>query len=746
MRAEKPRVSVIIVSYNVAELLVECLSSLAQLSDDSFNLQIIVVDNASNDATVPILFEFFPNINIIQNQENFGFPYGCNQGAEEAAGDFLFFLNPDARLNSETLPVLLKFMQDRPSVGIVAPRIHYPDGRVQPNRRRFPTPLLPFIESTPLERLSIFNKLPALTHYFVRDSADTQMQPVDWVVGAAFMVRRKVWKDLGGMDEGFFMYSEELDFCKRAKNAGWEVWYLPQAHVIHAEGQSSKRDIARRHISFNTGKVYYYRKWQGTLYAGLLRRYLLLTFRFQLFEEFGKLILRYKPELRKERVRAYTRVLISQLTPRERNYHWDHRHQEVSLITAEYEPKPGGVGDYTKVIAQYLTEKNRVQIMTTTQEAMGESRIGRLRVVRVVKKWNWQSLPQIANQLRQRPPAIVNLQYQTGAYQMHPAINFLPLYLRWRFGTARPRVVTTFHDLLEPYLFPKAGFVRRWITNLLAKTSDAVIVTNEDDFQKLQNAGVDELKLNLVPIGSNILPLVAPTRSKRNIWRRQFGINDEDFVVGYFGLLNRNKGLDTLLAAFAGLTDIEAKKLLIIGGETGDTDITNKVYAQELEQLITSLGIKDQIIRTGYLDTQQTSQALYSLDVGVLPFRDGGNFRRGSLMAMLAHGIPLVTTSLKPLVQEPLIPNNLITLQDEDSPNYQNSTDYGIMSPMAKLLHYENVILVAPEQPEAIITVLRELERDTALREKLRYGAIKLSRAFSWERIAKSIREVYSAC
>jgi GT2 family glycosyltransferase/glycosyltransferase involved in cell wall biosynthesis len=743
MRAEKPLVSVIIVSYNVAELLVECLSSLNQLTGDSFDLQTIVIDNASSDATVPIIFEFFPHVNLIQNQENFGFPYACNQGAAEADGDFLFFLNPDARLNPATIPLLLNFMKENPNVGVTAPQIRYPDGKIQPNRRRFPTPLLPFIESTPLERLPFFRNLPVLDRYFVRDKSGDEAQAVDWVVGAAFMVRRKVWDDLGGMDEGFFMYSEELDFCRRTKNAGWEVWYLPQAQVVHAEGQSSKQDLARRHISFNTGKVLYYRKWNGTLYADILRRYLLTIFRFQIVEELSKLVLRHKLELRKERVRAYSRVLLSKLLPRDRCYHLEHKHQEICLLTAEYEPNAGGVGDYTKVLGQYLTENNLVRVLTTAQKAMGESRFGALRVVRRVKQWNWSCLPEISRELRQRPAAVINIQYQTGAYRMHPAVNFLPLFLRWRCGAARPRVVTTFHDLLEPYLFPKAGRVRRWITYLLARTSDAVIVTNSDDYQTLQLAGVNELKLNLVPIGSNIAPLIRPSHTKRRNWRRQFGLADEDFVVGYFGLLNRNKGLDTLFSAFAQLSDIKHKKLLIIGGDTGDTDVTNKGYALELEQLLAKLGIKAHVIRTGYLDPQETSQALYSVDVGVLPFRDGGNFRRGSLLAMLAHGVPLITTSLKPIS---LPVNGKATNGYAESLDYPNFLDYAIMSPMTKLLHYENVILVPPDQPEAIAERLREVYGEEALRENLRYGAMKLSKAFSWERIAKSIREVYSAC
>lgn len=769
MRADKPNVSVIIVSYNVAALLVECLHSLYTRSPDNLALQVIVVDNASNDASTALVREFFPETYLIENSENYGFPYACNQGAALADGEYLFFLNPDARVALGAIEQLVKFLEQNLQVGVVGPQLRYEDNRLQSNRRRFPGFGLAFLESTILQRFKWVDQLPALQRFYMDDQPADTAQAVDWLVGAAFMVRHKLWQDLGGMDEGFFMYSEELDFCRRVKMQGWEVWYLPAAVVTHAEGQSSMQDVPRRHISFNTSKVYYFRKYYGTLRADLLRGFLLMTYRYQLIEEAFKLLLRHKPELRRQRIRMAIRVLMSKLLPRERSYNWQHRHQGICLLSAEYPPQAGGVGDYTATLAAELSDEFKLYVITNqnalTNTAKNPKTVAseNIQVIRTIKAWNWNCLPAIVNELNLRAMAIVNIQYQTGAYKMHPAINFLPLYLKWRYGAARPRVVTTFHDLLVPYLFPKAGRLREWVTRLLAQSSDAVVVTNEADYQQLRAWGLAEEKIQLVPIGSNITPLPRPSQNRRSELRQKLGLAVDDFVVGYFGLLNRNKGLDTLLKALEMLkAGGNPWKLLIIGGEIGETDVTNREYAREIDQLIKKLDIEDSVIRTGHLTARETSQSFYALDAAALPFRDGSNFRRGSLLALLAHGVPVVTTSVndageKESGQQTASVQNFTsyttTLQSfrngkitSDELNYQNRTEYAIMPGATQLLHLQNVILVTPEQPAALAEALDNLRANPALREALHYGALKLSHNFSWEKIAQTLREVYSAC
>ncbi len=219
-------------------------------------------------------------------------------------------LNPDTELDEHTLPVLTNYLDAHPLVGLVGPRLVLPDGTVQASRRRFPTLATAAFESTWLASLA---PRRVLERYFAADLPTDQPAEVDWLVGAALLVRRVVWEQVGLLDEGFFMYSEELDWQRRIKAAGWQIVYLPSAQVRHFEAQSSAQVPAATHIRFNTSKVRYFRKYHGRLAGELLRWYLLGQFAFQLVLESVKGLLGHKRELRQARVRAYWAVLRSGL-------------------------------------------------------------------------------------------------------------------------------------------------------------------------------------------------------------------------------------------------------------------------------------------------------------------------------------------------------------------------------------------------------------------------------------------------
>jgi GT2 family glycosyltransferase/glycosyltransferase involved in cell wall biosynthesis len=747
-----PDVSIIIVSYNVAGLLEECLRSIFGREQDSLSVEVIVVDNASRDGSAGLVRERFPQVKLIENVHNYGFPRGCNQGLRAASGRYLFFLNPDAKLEPGALSKLVGFLEQQPEAGIVGPQLRYPDGSLQPNRRRFPGRSLAFVESTILQRYQPFKNWSTLRRFYCEDLPLDQQQQVDWLVGAAFVVRQEVVEQIGGLDERFFMYSEELDFCKRARAKGWQVWYLPKAVVTHQEGRSSAQDVPFRHINFQTSKVSYYRKHYGRLFAEVLRLFLLGTYLFQFAEEGAKLLLRHKPELRRERLAMIRKVLASGLRPYRSPYPHSSSELEICLVSAEYTPQPGGVGDYAEKMFQVLSSEFRVGGVRVLSGlgAMGEN------TVRLPSdRWNWRMLGQVARHLEERPADAVIIQYQTGAYHMHPAINFLPLYLRWRMGSIRPKVVTTFHDLLVPYLFPKAGRVRQWVNQLLLRTSDRAIVTNQEDYEKALSWGARPEKLSLIPIGSNISPVydVQPASEERcrirQEVRQDWGLAENEFAIGYFGLLNRSKGVDTLLEALAKLrngADGEDWRLIIIGGETGQTDQTNRPYARELEKLITSLGLEKAVIRTGHLSAEATSRAFAGLDVMALPFRDGASFRRGSLLAPLAHGVPIITTTNPK--RDPQLGGETPPLQSDtrhptpDTHNSHLATNYANIPDGPQLLHRKSVVYIEPENPDALAKALRELRTNDELRGELSQGALELSRHFRWEAIAGKLLEI----
>ncbi len=302
--------SVIIVSWNVRDLLRRALASVYASWGGQAGLEVIVVDNASHDGSVAMLRDDFPQVKVIANPENRGFTGGNNQGLAAATGDFLLLLNPDTEVVGDALPRMVAYLQAHPDVGLVGPQLLNPDGSVQSSRRRFPTLPVLFFESTWLEKCA---PRRWLRHYYVQDRADDVIQDVDWVTGAAMLTRCEVVAQVGGMDEGFFMYSEELDWCRRIRASGRRVVYFPEARIVHYEGKSSEQVIPARHIYFQSSKVRYARKYHGAAIAEVLRLWLLAQYAWQIGVEGIKWVIGHRRELRASRMAAYGKVLRSKL-------------------------------------------------------------------------------------------------------------------------------------------------------------------------------------------------------------------------------------------------------------------------------------------------------------------------------------------------------------------------------------------------------------------------------------------------
>ncbi len=343
-----PDLSVIIVSWNVRDLLRQCLRSLVGASLPVVRsqpaapgsspattdprsavpcppIEIIVVDNASADGSAAMVAAEFPSVRLLANAENRGFTGGNNQGIALAHGRYLLFLNPDTEIVGEALTTMTAYLDAHPDVGVVGPQLRYGDGSPQSSRRRFPTLLTALFESTPLawhwpnNPWARWYRMEDRASHVTRHTANMKSQSedhgeeVDWLVGAALMTRRAVIEQVGGFDEGYFMYSEDLDWCRRVKAAGWRIFYLPTAEIIHYEGKSSEQVIAARHIRFQTSKVRYFRKFHGAVPAGILRVFILASFAVEWCLEAAKWLLGLKRTLRRDRMTAYRQLLKSRL-------------------------------------------------------------------------------------------------------------------------------------------------------------------------------------------------------------------------------------------------------------------------------------------------------------------------------------------------------------------------------------------------------------------------------------------------
>jgi N-acetylglucosaminyl-diphospho-decaprenol L-rhamnosyltransferase len=306
--------SIVIVNWNVRDLLKRCLDSIMssfQLPASSFQIEVIVVDSASSDGSVAMVEEEFPQVRLIANSENVGFTVGNNQGIAVSRGRYVLLLNPDTEVVGDALTTMVEYMDHHPQVGALGPQLLNPDGSIQSSRRRFPTLATAFLESTILQQWFPHNRV--IRHYYIANRPDDEVQEVDWITGACLLARREAIEEVGLLDEGFFMYSEELDWCRRFKAQGWQIVYLPTAKVVHHGGQSSEQVKSFQHIQFQRSKVRYFRKYHGPWQAEILRLFILVTYLYQLVVEALKWLVGHKRPLRAARVKSYWQVLRSGL-------------------------------------------------------------------------------------------------------------------------------------------------------------------------------------------------------------------------------------------------------------------------------------------------------------------------------------------------------------------------------------------------------------------------------------------------
>jgi N-acetylglucosaminyl-diphospho-decaprenol L-rhamnosyltransferase len=248
-------VSVVIVSYESRELLARCLAALAADAGRIATVETIVVDQASQDGTAAWLAAEHPDVHLVALPENVGFGAGNNRGAAVANGRWLLLLNSDAFVRPGAIDELVRFAETHPATGAVGPRLLWPDGRLQRSCRRFPTVFRLATEYLYLRKLAPRSR--ALNGFYCGEFAHDAPRQVDWVTGACVLVRRELFERLGGFDETFFLYSEEVDLLYRASRLGAETWYDPAAEVVHVWGGTAERasaltleEQARSHVRY----------------------------------------------------------------------------------------------------------------------------------------------------------------------------------------------------------------------------------------------------------------------------------------------------------------------------------------------------------------------------------------------------------------------------------------------------------------------------------------------------------------
>ncbi|MEW5799493.1 MAG: glycosyltransferase [Bacteroidota bacterium] len=248
-------ISVIIVNYNVREFLNNALASLTK-SLQGFQSEIFVVDNASDDGSVEIISRNFPLVHLIANKTNVGFAKANNQALERSTGKYILLINPDTLVQENTVRELITFFESHNDAGLLGCKILNPDGTLQlACRRSFPTPWTAFTKTFGLSTL--FPKSKLFARYNLTFLDPDRAYEVDAVSGSFMMLKKEVYEKIGGLDETFFMYGEDLDWCYRVQHAGWKVYYVPTTSIIHYKGESTKRsDIDELKVFYSAMKLF----------------------------------------------------------------------------------------------------------------------------------------------------------------------------------------------------------------------------------------------------------------------------------------------------------------------------------------------------------------------------------------------------------------------------------------------------------------------------------------------------------
>jgi len=405
----------------------------------------------------------------------------------------------------------------------------------------------------------------------------------------------------------------------------------------------------------------------------------------------------------------------------------------VCLVTGEYPPAVGGIADYTALLAEHLREEEmRVSVVTGDYGGDDGGRRARRGTsprptgtteppdVQTVNGWGFRSIREIVRRIGDIEPDVVHLQYQTAAFGMSAAVCLLPYAVR--AASRRPRFITTFHDLRVPYLFPRAGSLRRAPARLLLGASDGSIFTDHSDLL----AARPRRKAAWIPIGPGVVPRGRPNRAAT---RNRFQIDADEFVIAHFGFMNASKGVETLLAAAERLVRTGLRfRVLFVGEDQGISDPTNARTAARIRALESRLHLEDHIIRTGWLPATEISRALAASDVAALPYADGASLRRSTLLTCFGHGIPVVTTTPVPFAPVP----REYAIEPFDEPE-----QYRIDESLAALVPVGDDAALADE--------LHRLAHDPGRRKALARSARQFAQRLSWPSIARGTAGFYGA-
>ena len=525
-------VDIIIVNYKSTDFLINCLGSIYNALN-GIEAEIFIEDNNSND-DVDRIKENFPNVILSKNKSNLGFAKATNKAVMKGYAPYLIILNPDTIISTDFFVKLLCYMEENPDVGIVGPMILDRDWSLQGSARTFPTPLTAFFgRSSFLSRWFPGNRFTRKNLLTLVSDGKTPME-VGWVSGACMLVRRKALDDVGLLDERFFMYWEDADWCMRMWQAGWKVTYFPGASVVHFVGGSSDRLVFRSIAEFHKSSYRLFDKYSGSwsklkkplVISGLAIRFIaVLAFN-------GVRIYFDKHHLKKGRHEKY---------PPSRNK------RKIKVMQLIARLNIGGPAIHVSMLSNYLNKDVFESFLVTGRIAPDEGDMGYLFIDKDVSR---QDIPEMRREInllndtiaiyriimllfRERPDIVDTHTSKAGT------IGRLAVFIHNLISSKKVLTVHTFHGHVFDGYF---GLTKSWffvlLERFLAHGTDAIIAISNSQKEELSTkygiAPPDKIKT--IPLGIDLDPFFSSETLKGGV-REKIGADGSSFLIGIVGRL-----------------------------------------------------------------------------------------------------------------------------------------------------------------------------------------------------------------
>jgi len=617
------QIDIIIVNYNSTDYLLPCLGSIYDTLHD-LHVKVFVQDNASKDDVDRVNVEF-PQVILSKNSYNMGFARAINNALKQSDSPYIVLLNPDAYVMDGFFEDILRFMEENPNVGIVGPKILDDDRSVQGSARTFPTPLTGlFGRSSLLTRFFPGNPLTRANVLTTRSDGKTPME-VDWVSGACLVASRRAIKDVGLMDERFFIYWEDADWCKRMWEKGWKVVYFPQASIVHYVGASSNQAPLRSIFQFHTSSYRLFAKYgRPSLWFMKPLSIAALSLRLCFVLVSRAIPLWYK------RLGEESRVLDKK--------------RKIKVLRMIARLNIGGPAIHVHLLARGLDAKRFESVLVAGKISPKEGDMGYLfdsmdrkpiiipELQREISlKMDLKALSRIFNRLRQERPDIVHTHTAKAGSSARLAVLMYNLV----YGK-KVRTVHTFHGhVFEGYFSKARSLLFVWIERFLARLTDAIIAISEtqkrDLSERLHIAPAK--KINTVELGFDLKPFLG-SQVLKGQFRQSLGINEDTLLIGIIGRLVPIKNHIMFFQAaklfLKQNPEVQAKFIVVGDGELRD----------ELEAYCKDLGLGIHVIFCGWI---RNVHLVYA-DLDILALTSTNEGTPVSIIEAMASSVPVIAT------------------------------------------------------------------------------------------------------